>query len=178
MGGTATLVKDRIMSEADWQKLIQILDGQTAKYRQLLSVLDEKRGLLVEGKTKKLNALLKKEEKAIDDIEDSERTRMLAVKQITGGDGRTTLMELLKSVPDAQREDLERAALSLMESLSDVAVRNRGNAELIRESMHFVQFQINMLTSSVRRTDNIYEGSGRMRSSAEPPPSGILNKQV
>jgi flagellar biosynthesis/type III secretory pathway chaperone len=73
------------------------------------------------------------------------------------------------------REEIEKEALALMETLNRVASLNRSNAELIKEATQFVNYNINLMTSGER--ENIYSERGKMKS-AEQKVSGFLNRQV
>ncbi len=83
---------------------------------------------------------------------------------------------MLEAAPEEEKETLEAASVALMETLNEVAVENRANAELVKESLNFINYNVNLLSSD-RTRDNLYEDSGKMRDSS-PKIRGILNREA
>lgn len=174
---TAVLEAEPKMAEEKWENVLRAIDQQREGYAAFLMLLDEKEKYLLDGDTKGLADVVKREERSADIFEELEKRRQEAVAAATGRSG-VSIRELLETSPETVRDRLVEKAVALMEMLNMLALKNRGNAELIKESMNFVSYQINLLSSTGQRRDNIYEGSGRMRSGFEQPPSSILNKRV
>jgi flagellar biosynthesis/type III secretory pathway chaperone len=160
-----------------WAELSEIMKKQTKHYAKFLDLLNKKEKALIAGDTKKLTKIVKDEENYIHDLELVENKRIKAVKDcLPEHSGQPTLKEVLEAVPADEKEMLEKSAIGLMETLNAVATANHANAELIKEAMNFVNYNVNLLSSD-RSLDNLYEGSGKMKG-AEPKMRGIINKEA
>jgi flagellar biosynthesis/type III secretory pathway chaperone len=165
------------MSGNHWADLRELMEKQRKNYEKFLELLRKKERIIISGDTKKLQKIVKEEEKAVHELEKMELKRIEAVSAcVAGQGGRVTLKAVLDEAPAEEKDGLEKAAVGLMESLNAVAVSNRSNAELIKEAMNFVDYNVNLLSSD-RTIDNLYEGSGRMKG-VEPKVRGIINKEA
>ena len=163
--------------KSPWSELVKIIREQVKGYNNLFVLLKEKEKILIRGNTKKLMALIEKENRAVDTMDGIEKRRVELVNKCVVREGKEqpTLTEVLEAAPEGVREEIEKEALALMETLNRVASLNRSNAELIKEATHFVNYNINLLTSGER--EKIYSERGKMKS-AEQNISGFLNRQV
>ncbi|MEW5946994.1 MAG: flagellar protein FlgN [bacterium] len=161
---------------APWEDLRGVLKTQRQAYEHLRDALKEKERLIIKGDVKKLEALVAAENRRVDELEEIERKRIAAVERCAGSGEQPTLTELLKMSPEDLRPAIENEALGLMTALNQAAALNRSNAELIRESVQYSNYSINVMTSGAAR-ETVYEGTGRMKS-AEDSLSGFLNRQV
>lgn len=164
---------------ATWQDLITQLTDLKKKYDRLLLVLKKKETLIIDGKEKKLSILVKEEESLINDIEKIElkRIKVADACKPEGFEGVPTLKDLIEIVPEELHGKLEKVALELLAIMNTVSLANHGVAELVKEAMNFVTYQINLLGSDSAQ-ENIYSGNGRMR---EKPPGkirGIINREA
>jgi flagellar biosynthesis/type III secretory pathway chaperone len=166
-----------VANEKTWAALRSAIDEQIKMYSKLLEVLARKQKHLIKGNTKELAKSTKEENKFIDRLEALEKKRLEAAAACLPGRERTvTLQDVLDAAPEGEKEKLEEAAVALMETLNSVAVLNRANAELVKESMAFIQYNMNLLSSD-RTRDNLYEGSGKMRDPG-PKKRGIVNREA
>jgi hypothetical protein len=160
-----------------WAEISEIMKKQAKQYDKFLDLLKKKEKALIGGDTKKLSKIIKEEEQYIHELELIENKRIKAVKAcLPEHGGNPTLKEVLDAAPDEEQKTLEKSALILMETLNEVAAANRSNAELIKEAMNFVNYNVNLLSSD-RTLDNLYEGTGKMKG-AEPKIRGIINKEA
>ncbi|MFA6450627.1 MAG: flagellar protein FlgN [bacterium] len=160
-----------------WAELSEIMKKQAKQYSKFLNLLTKKEKALIDGDMNKLTKIIKEEKEYIHELELTENKRVEAVKEcLPEQGGAPTLKEVLAAVPPEEKDTLEKNAVGLMESLNKVAVANRSNAELIKEAMNFVNYNVNLLSSD-RTLDNLYEGTGRMKGS-EPKVRGLINKEV
>ena len=164
-------------NEKTWAALRGAIDEQIKLYSKLLDVLDRKRKQLIKGNTKELAKSTKEENKFVDRLEALEKKRLdAAAACLPGREGTITLQDVLDAAPEGEKEKLEDSAVLLMETLNSVAAINRANAELVKESMAFIQYNMNLLSSD-RTRDNLYEGSGKMRDPG-PKKRGIVNREA
>jgi len=160
-----------------WRNLCDILNRQKKEYEKFLDLMKKKEQLLIKGDTKRLAKVVKDEEQFINKIEMLENERIKAVKLCVETKGKTpTLKDVLSTAPQEELEMLEKSSIALMEILNSVARMNRSNAELIKESLNFINYNMNLLSSD-RTLDNLYEGTGRMRG-YEPKIRGIINREA
>lgn len=160
-----------------WANLRAMLEKQTKQYERLLDLMKKKERELIKGDTAKLSRTIKEEEKFINELEKLENKRLRAAMEcLPGAKEPPQLEELLAAAPDPEKEPLEKAALALMQTLNSLSASNRLNAELTKESMNYITYNINLLSSD-RTRDNLYEGTGRIKG-AEPKVRGILNKEA
>ncbi len=160
-----------------WRNLCDILNKQKKEYEKFLDLMKKKEQLLIKGDTKRLAKVVKDEEQFINKIEMLENERIKAVKLCVETKDKTpTLKDVLSTAPQEELEMLEKSSIALMEILNSVARMNRSNAELIKESLNFINYNMNLLSSD-RTLDNLYEGTGRMRG-YEPKIRGIINREA
>jgi flagellar biosynthesis/type III secretory pathway chaperone len=160
-----------------WAELREIMKKQTKQYDKFLVLLKKKERALIDGDIKKLAKIVKEEEQYINELELIENKRIKAADEcLPDLSVRPTLKEILLSVPDEEKDGLEKSAIGLIETLNGLAVANHANAELIKEAMNFVNYNVNLLSSD-RTLDNLYEGTGKMKD-AEPKIRGIINKEA
>jgi flagellar biosynthesis/type III secretory pathway chaperone len=160
-----------------WADLRELMKKQTKQYEKFLVLLKRKERALIEGDIKKLAKIVKEEEKYINELEVIENKRIKAADEcIPGSSVRPTLKEILAAVPDEEKDGLEKSAIGLIETLNSLAAANHSNAELIKEAMNFINYNINLLSSD-RTLDNLYEGTGKMKG-ADPKIRGIINKEA
>jgi len=153
------------------------MNNQVKEYDRFVGMMEKKEKLLIKGKTKQLQAMLKDEEKLINELEILEKKRIEAIKDcFPDSEKPPSLREVLDNVPDDLRKDFEQSAINLVEKLNKVAALNRSNAELIKESLNFIMYNVNLLSSDPS-LDNIYENTGKLKGQ-EPPKRGILNHEA
>lgn len=159
-----------------WDSVIRVLHKQADTYEQFNAFLKDKQKAIIKGDTALLKDLEGREKEFVNTLELLEDTRRECAIECVGGET-PTLRDLLAGAPDQSRADLEAAAVRLMESINSVVITHKSNAELLEEAIHFVQFNLNLLTSSGTPTDSTYGASGRLIE-AENKIKGLLNKQV
>lgn len=160
-----------------WKALSEIIKRMNTEYEKLQELMVRKQKLLIENENQKFHELNKEEQSFINEIEKMEKKRLEAAKAcMPESEDAPPLKELLEHAPDDSRDELEQAAVKLMERLNGIASANRGVYELINEAMNFVNFQLNLMGSDQEK-ETIYEGSGRMRDQ-KPKMKGIFNKKA
>jgi flagellar biosynthesis/type III secretory pathway chaperone len=159
-----------------WNGVIRVLFKQAETYEKFNAFLKVKQKAIITGDTKHLKTLEGEEKSFVSTLEQLEDVRRESAIECVGGEA-PTLRDLLAGSPQEHRPELEDAAVRLMEAINKVVVTHKSNTELLEEAIHFVQFNLNLLTSSGAPTDSTYGASGRLRE-AENKVKGLLNKQV
>ncbi len=160
-----------------WSELSSMMDELKKQYVKFIGVIKKKEKALIKGNSKVVRKVIKEEEKFINQLEELENERLKATAAcLPDKEEQPTLRDVLEAAPDEEREALEQSAIELMETLNEVAIANRSNAELIDESLKYIDYNVNLLSSD-RTRDNMYEGTGRMKD-AGPKRRGILNREA
>jgi hypothetical protein len=132
----------------EWTELRRMIDKQRQSFMMLHELLKTKEKAIIKGDTEKLSKIIKDEEEIIKSADELEKKRLELVLACMGREKNPpTLSELLEVAPEFEKANIEKSALDLMRSLTDVAAANRGNAELVKESMNFVTYFLNLITS-------------------------------
>lgn len=145
-----------------WDELLQVLTETLEVYQAILTASQEKREVLVHGKVQELELLNQKEEWLILqagklDVRRDNLVERLAVQQ--GQAAGTALTELQSSAEPAVREQIQEIAAQFDAILSPLMTLNKLNTELIKQSLVFVNYSMNLLTQS--ESDNTYAPQGK-----------------
>lgn len=159
-----------------WDDIIAILHKQADTYQEFNEFMKVKQKTIIKGDTNTLKEQEGKEKIFINRLEQLEDLRRQSAIECVGGQA-PTLRDLLAGSPAEHKTELEGVAMRLMESINNVVITHKCNTELLEEAIHFVQFNLNLLTSSGAPTDSTYGATGQLRD-AENKIKGLLNKQV
>ena len=138
--------------------------------------MKQKQKIIIKGDTQQIKQIEGQEKSFVNKLEQLEDLRRSSAMECVGGDT-PTLRDLLAGAPEEHRVELEGAALRLMEAINQVVMTHKANSELLEEAIHFVQFNLNLLTSSGAPNDSTYSASGQLHD-AENKVKGLLNRQV
>ena len=159
-----------------WDSLIRVIDSQAETYEKFHAYMKRKQHAIIKGDTHTLKTLEGEEKQFLNRLEELEDLRRDTAVECLDREG-VTLRDLLQEAPESHRPALEQASVRLMEAINSVVITHKSNTELLEEAIHFVQFNLNLLTTSSSPADSIYGSSGRI-SEAESKIKGLLNKQV
>ena len=142
--------------------LILTLEKEEEIYSQVLELAKEKKGVLVDGKMKELEAITKKEQNFVVSLikveEAREKTVQALLKElnVTSVDSISELMSLL---PEDERRAVGNAKRSLQHVLKFVDIENEFNQKLIQQSLDLLELNMEVLTDYSQAGTN-YQGSG------------------
>jgi len=160
-----------------WTELAALLAALKDKYVELVELLKKKESTIIDGKETRLGAIVQQEQALVNEIEKMEERRIRAAQEcLPGSEEPVTLKDILEIAPEDQREKLEKAAVELLEKMNEATAANRSVAELVRESMQFITYQLNLMGSE-KTQDNVYQGNGRVKEES-PKVRGIFNRQA
>jgi hypothetical protein len=162
--------------DAPWAELIQVLALQAQKYEEYTEFLKRKQDLIIKGDTDALKDHEKEEKEFISSLEIQEDSRRETAGECM--DGEVTLRGLLDAAPGEYAEELEAAAIRLMDALNNTALANKTNAELVGEAMRFVEYNLNLLSSTGVPNESTYSPTGRLQDADKKIVKHYLNKQV
>lgn len=151
--------------------LVKVLEQQADIYNLLLVKSKEKTDVIVNGKVDELDKITKLESSLVTDIAKLEREREALVNKIAEEmnvpSEQLTMSELIKRLDKSDAEKLEKLRDRISGILNELKHANELNSRLIKNSLEYVEFSLNIL-SAAHVTDNNYGNSGKV--------SGLKNR--
>lgn len=146
------------------KKLTEILDKEAAIYEALLKLSREKTDLIVQGKVTELESITKVEQSMILQLARLEENREKLVEKLSEELGmdteNITVSELERVLPKDQSEDLAECQNKLTGIFKDLKNSNDLNARLIKNSLDYIDFSVNIL-SNAGSSGDLYGKSGQ-----------------
>ncbi|WP_239615865.1 flagellar protein FlgN [Cohnella mopanensis] len=162
-------------------KVITVLEQLVEVHEQLIEIATEKRQGIMANDLDVLNRTIKSESKCIQRLSVLDRDRLAASAQLLNENGvkpqgGITLRQLYGVVFDPeQRSRLANLELQLKGHLNELRQRNELNQQLLRQSIDFVQFSIELI---VPQADDSYIYKNPTGYSPDSSQAGIYNKRV
>jgi hypothetical protein len=132
------------------EQLILALDKEYEIYKEVLEVAKQKKQIIVEGKMKELDDITSKEQAIILSIGKLESIRAAILKNIVNEldiDEAQNISQLSKYLDDKSKKKI----LAIRDKFKDIliGVRNQNdlNNKLIQQSLEYIEFNKNLLTS-------------------------------
>ena len=150
------------------EELIATLHQESALYETLLDLSGKKTAVIVSGNLKELSRITDEEQRTVAGIAAGEKKRISLMKDIATVLNRdvdslklTDLVQMLEKRPEEQKRlAQERDHLKMV--ADGVRRVNGQNQELLQSSLEMVQFEMNILQTSVRapETANYTKAAG------------------
>ncbi len=149
-----------------YDDFLNLLDGEAALYRALLSVLEEEKNAIIDTNLGELGEIGKKKEKLLLKIRTMEEQRQIMIKNLAQSLRCshhdltiTKLAELVETPYSVRFKRLCSDLLPLAKTIRDV---NDGNKALLRHSVALVRSSFAFLNNLIT-ADAVYHRSGRMQ---------------
>ncbi len=156
--------------EAQIKQLFDILNRQTLVYESILKLSKQKTDLIVAGKIKELENLVKLEQALVLQISRLEKQREETSEELSSqlalqeDQNKISITNLLNHLNDEQQEQLKSFQQKMKEIVEELKNTNELNAKLIKQSLEYIEFSMNMITgTSVSGTQ--YEDKGTTKDS-------------
>ena len=137
------------MSRA-WEDIIGVFDEMSGHYLAMIDSAEEKRDALVNVKVEKVTRIIADEEALIKKIDALEKKRLRLVEQIAreGGwtDQKIKLLDLVERAPADFAERMKQVGQSLADIVMRIALLNNINNNLLKQAMHIIEYNINVLS--------------------------------
>ncbi|GAA0368065.1 flagellar protein FlgN [Bacillus horti] len=135
------------------QPIIASLDSLHATHEELLALSTKKREALIQSDLEQIVSINKEESKLLKQVGQQEKERLelvAAFLQASGkGDLEGTLSDIIEVISDLeQKRVVEEKAYNLQVTLLELQEVNITNANLLTDSMHFVQYSLDLFTDS------------------------------
>jgi flagellar biosynthesis/type III secretory pathway chaperone len=150
-------MKPMIVRQAE--KIIEILSKEHSYYKDLLELSNKKKSVVIEGKVSELDKIVRVEQNMIFDLGQLEKIREQELQKLCTAlqlEGRTNVVELIKHLPTHLSEQLKTLQKELGTTITDLQNANNINGELIQQSLDYIEYSVNMITS-VGPVNSLYE---------------------
>lgn len=147
------------MIDRQAEKIIEILAKEHSYYKDLLELSNKKKSIVIEGKVSELDKIVRVEQNMIFDLGQLEKIREQELQRLCTAlqlEGRTNVGELVKHLPEHLSEQLKTLQKELGATIVDLQNANNINGELIQQSLDYIEYSVNMITS-VGPVNSLYE---------------------
>ncbi|HQA58846.1 MAG TPA: flagellar protein FlgN [Acetivibrio sp.] len=149
--------------------LIDILEKELKIYEDILEISKNKTDIIVKGKVKELENITELEQSFIAQIGKLEAAREDLVDKICSDIGKDsskniTVTELMGYIEASQAERLNSYKENMVSLLKEIKDKNDLNAKLIKSSIDYIDFSINIM-SNVSVEGNNYSGKAQINDS-------------
>ena len=162
-----------------WGELLTVLAESVTLYKDLLLLGEEKRQALIGANTAELDAITRREEMRILEGTRLEERRAKATAALATryhmADKKPTLLMLADVADPDTAERIRTLGAELDVAVKRLVRLNDTNAALIHQALHFVQYNLNLLTRS--QADTTYVPTGN-RKNAGGAAAMILDRKV
>lgn len=169
-----TVVADQAVLE-----LIDILDRQREFYQKLLEIAKAKQPVLVKGDLAKLEEFTKQEEQIVVQVgkleEQRSRVHQALANHFHFPEPEITLSEIAAKVSAELSDKLSQVGDGLKDTLNELKDVNNLNSVLIKQSLDYIEFTVNLITS-MGETPSYPEKPGE--SNREQPRARIFDQKV
>lgn len=146
-------------------ELIGIIAEQAGIYNDILKISRDKTDIIVKGKVSDLDNITKLEQSLVIKLGKLEAKREEIVREISMefdiNPDDATVSEIVEHLDGKQAEELKKCKDSLALSLKELKETNELNSKLIKNSLDFINFSIN-LYSSISAGENNYSQNGEV----------------
>ena len=132
------------------EELIEVLDKEEIKYKELLALSEKKTPIIVEGNIEKLQKITDEEQIAVDDIGalDHKRSELMTdIATVINKDVKTLklsyLIDMLKARPK-EHDALVEINDRLKKTIGNLRIINDQNQVLIRQQLEMIDFNISL----------------------------------
>ncbi len=165
----------------DFSGIIGLLDEQTAVQTRLVALSQEKRKVIIEGDTERLNAISGEEARLVHSMGVLEKKRSLAAAQLAPQLGvkpqDVTVSLLVTRAQGADKLKLQELQKQLSTMIATQKSLNEMNKKLLETHLEHIDMMLNMIIGPEDPLNNLYGGDGAQDNERRSTP-GIFDKQV
>ncbi|MGE5328923.1 MAG: flagellar protein FlgN [Deltaproteobacteria bacterium] len=140
------------------ENFIQMLEAEHKIYEEILKLSKDKTQIIIEGKVSELDHIVKLEQAFVLQISKVEKSRnefFLKFSQEINLNKKTwNVTELKKIASPEQVKRLEKYQQGMTGILSELAQVNQLNSKLISNSLEFIEFSLNIMSSADIASNN------------------------
>lgn len=143
------------------QNIIGALKKEHDYYKDLLELSKTKKDMIIEGKVSELDKIVKLENNMIFDIGRLEKIREQETEMISTLLGITKNEAIVSVLTKKLKPKLSKELLEVQNQLTDTLVElkdlNELNGKLIEQSLEYIDYSVNVITSSNQAVESLYE---------------------
>ena len=148
-----------MLKEHQINDLVTVLEEEYKVYEDILKLSKQKTDIIVEGKVAELDNIVRLEQAFVQQIARIENHRERILNDILPGKKDINMSELKKLSNNEQNKLLEAYQTKLTETVNELKRTNQLNAKLIKNSLEYIEFSINIM-SNADVTSNNYGNVG------------------
>jgi len=149
-------------------KLIDILEQENRIYSDILNISKNKTDIIVKGKVSDLENIVKLEQSYVIRIDKLENERQETVEKLARelelDEEDINISGIIKKLDQENAQRLNACRESIMNTLEELKSLNELNSKLIKNSLEYIDFSINLLASADSPVNN-YSNSGKVNDS-------------
>ena len=149
------------MARDNMERIISTLEKENKIYRELLSLSNEKKDYILEGKVKEIDKIVQIESSLIIEISKLEKVREATVQALAEGYGlpqeNLTVSYISEKIKDPRSKILAEITDSISKTLVDLKEINDTNGKLLEQSLEYINFSVNLINSSLEPQNGVYE---------------------
>jgi len=139
-------------------KLVEVLEQETAIYEDILELSRKKTDTIVEGKVPELENITKQEQTLVSKVHKLESVRLSLLQELSGQLGmkpeKMALSVLVEQMQGKEAEKLKVLQNKIAGILSELKNVNELNSRLIKNSLEYIDFSINLLAAAGAEGNN------------------------
>ncbi len=135
-------------------ELKQVLNSELELYKSLLDITVKKTDIIMEGRIKELDSITQLEQSFIIKIGKYEDTREKVVRKIASkldvsiDTSEISISKILNHIEDEDSRELDNLKNQIIIVLEKLKEKNTLNSMLIKDSLEYINFNLNILTDS------------------------------
>ncbi len=153
------------------KELIDTLEEQTNIYQSLLEIASKKKVSIIENNIDELQAFVKEENVLVGRNQRLEKKRIEFFKDISMVLGKNQNISLKDIIENIKGQDGEKELIELREKMLDVLPKlksiNDQNQELLKMSIDYVDFSINLIRGAGGASPTYYDLAGNEINSSD-----------
>lgn len=151
------------MKQELMNKIIELLEHEYRVYENILRMSKDKTNIIVEGKVKELENVVKLEQALVLQISRIDKQREEVVEQLSKEvnlkDKNLNISEIIQYGNEEQKKQLEEYKGRMSKLIEELAHTNQINSKLIENSLEYIDFSLNLM-SNADVTSNNYGNKG------------------
>ncbi|SHH20054.1 flagellar export chaperone FlgN [Tepidibacter thalassicus] len=131
-------------------QFIAILSEELTINKKLLEISTQKKDVIINNDTKKLNQMVVQEQNSIKRIIHLEKLRGAVVSNIQkelGIEKIDNIKDIVNKIDENKASEIENIALNLKSVLKELEEKNNLNNKLLEVSLEYLELNLNLLTS-------------------------------
>lgn len=149
-----------MLDSAVSNEIVRIVKEETRIYKEILLLSNEKRQVLVEGKAIELDRIVRVEQRLYSEVVELEKQRDQILREAVdaGAIGKDDIIvsRLIQQMEEAYGKAISDCSTELVDVLGEIKKINDINGELIKQSLDYIEYTVNIMSSTTQATNLTY----------------------